>query len=1131
MRIGALLAGGILLSTMVLLSKAPLQAQTDASIVVHNNDDHSISHLYTDTLPRPTLRALLKSLRDRFGIYFLYADDRLSEAEVNEVRLDNSGVESLLNLALAGTGLSYRKVNQNTYVIVKLSQTDGGRSAIGNDWPTVRGRVTDPEGMPVVGASIVVKGTHRATTADNRGEFRLEAQPGEVLLISSVSFEPREKMLTTENNLVLILEPREAEMEEVTVIALGIARDTRSLGYSVSSVDGKQLQLTGETNLGTALEGLVPGLYSSTPLTGPGASSRVTIRGNSSLSFDNQPLYVVNGIPINNDNLGSAGKFGGADFGDGVSSINPDDIESLEVLKGAAAAALYGQRGRNGVILIETIRGQKSGGTRVVLNSHTQVDAIRDFTRFQRQYGQGLQGAAPQSAADGLYSGLYAWGAELDGSPAVFFDGMERPYQAVGGSNLSRYYQTGWRLGHTLAVEGGQSETQWRVSMGDWRSWSVYPNARYNRQTVTADINYRISTKWQGRSFLQYSREPGRNRPNVNDAPGNGNFAVLFLPPNVDVRWLRPGYHSDGQEIQFNDNAFNTNPYFASNRFTNHTDRDRVLGMTQIQYRWKPWLSVQARLAHDYFSFNASSVTPSGTAYKPEGTINLERSFDYNETNADILLRMDRSIGKSLKIHVVAGGNLLRMRASVLDVAADGLAFPFLYSPQTPRSNAVSKLNPRKNVHSLYGSVQLDWKDFLFASVTDRNDWSSTLPAGKNSYNYPSVSVSYLLSKHLPTGKSTEARIRAAYARVGGDAPLFATQMYYGTNGTIGGAPIGNMESQIPNSQLEPLQIREWEWGMEWRFFNRRLTTDLTLYHKETLNDIVAATVSVTSGFQSALVNVGRMVNQGIEWQLSATPVKTETLEWISSFNVAYNNNTVKRLYKGQENMQVSNGESRTERAFIQHLVGQPFGQIMVYDIWKNDAGQPILGTAGLQPSPTLKAAGTAIHPLTGGWLNRVQWKAWTLECLTDFKAGGKIYSGTNATATQRGLTAATLYGRENGVLVQGVDQNNNPAVRQVSAQEYYESLYRISALHVYDASFIKLRSISVGWQLPEKTLRWINGQGSVSIVGRNLFYWMRRTPNIDPEANYSNGNAQGLEYASLPSTRSVAVHFQIVFH
>ena len=273
------------------------------------------------------------------------------------------------------------------------------------------------------------------------------------------------------------------------------------------------------------------------------------------------------------------------------------------------------------------------------------------------------------------------------------------------------------------------------------------------------------------------------------------------------------------------------------------------------------------------------------------------------------------------------------------------------------------------------------------------------------------------------------------------------------------------------------------------------------------------------------------MVNRGIEWQVGGTPVKTATLEWSSTFNVAYNQNTVKRLYKGQENMQVSNGESRTERAFIQHLVGQPFGQIMVYDIWKNESGQPVLGTAGLQPSPHLSAAGTAIHPLTGGWLNSIQWKNWTLECLTDFKAGGKIYSGTNATATQRGLTAATLYGRENGVLVQGVDQNNNPAVRQLTAQEYYESLYRISAMHVYDASFIKLRSIRIGWQLPEKTLHWINGRGSISIVGRNLFYWMRRTPNIDPEANYSNGNAQGLEYASLPSTRSVAVHIQIEFN
>lgn len=1080
----------------------------------------------TDTIEKPVLKKVLRELHEQYGIFFLFADPDLGSWPVNRVSGTSKDVDARLDAILKATGLGYRKSNSTTYIIVLNEEEQSRTKSIGR----ISGQILNRNNEPIPGASIRVKGTQRGATADAMGRFSVDAVAGDILIVSSIAFQQRE-INVVRNNIDIVLDFAESEMEEVTVVALGITRNSRSLGYSVTKLAGSRIQLARENNLANSISGWIAGLNSSAPQTGPGASSRVSIRGNSSLSFDNQPLYVVNGIPINNDNLGSAGKFGGADFGDGISSINPDDVESLQVLKGSAAAALYGQRGRNGVVLVETKKAGQHERTRVTIDQNTQFDHIREFTNFQKKYGQGFQGEAPGTKEEALNAGLYSWGAPLDGRTAVYFDGISRPYRLRPGNNLRKFYDTGIRLSQTLAIDAGNEQTQWRFSIGDLRSNSVYPNARFNRQTANIDLNYQISKRWSGSSYLQYSREQGRNRPNVNDAPGNGNFAILFLPPNVDAAWLKPGYDANGYEIRFNDNAFNTNPYFAASRFKNNTDRDRIWGMTQIRFQWTKKLSVQGRLAHDFFSFRASSITPTGTAYKPEGTVNLERSYDYHETNADLLARYDMAFDANWGLQLVAGANVLRMRARVLDVAADGLAFPFLYSPTNASANSVSRLRPQKNVHSVYGSVQLDWRKTAYLSITDRNDWSSTLPEGKNSYNYPSASLSYLLSNHLNWKWLHIFRLRAAYARVGGDAPLFATQLYYTSTGTISGTPIGSMESQIPNNALEPLQVREWEWGFEAGALKNRVHLDLAFYQKETLNDIVAATVSVASGYRSAVVNVGRIVNRGVEVQLTLIPIQRKHWSWTSEMNLAWNRNNVKQLYRDQVAMQVANGESRTERAFIQHVVGRPFAQIMVYDVRRNAEGIPVLANSGLQPGTDLVAAGTAIHPLTGGWWNRVQWKNWSFDWLIDFKAGGFIYSGTEAVAIQRGLDPRTLHGRENGVLVKGVNSSGGPAIVNLTAQQYYESLYRISAMQVQDASFVKMRSFSLSYCLPDAwTKKWCSA-ASVSLVGRNLFYFYKRTRHIDPEANYTHSNAQGLENGSLPALRSIGVHFKIQFN
>lgn len=1123
---------------MLLMVFIGLAMETPVSAQQGKKTGNSAS--FADTSGKQPLLQVLKTLNKERGIFFLYAEENMSQKLVNVPAHWDDDLDQLLQEVLRSSGLKHKRISPNTIVI--LNNEEKGqreqvyyRADIADDIivpavPPLTGRVTNAEGLPLPGASIAVKGSNKGTSSNVDGEFSIEARTGQVLLISSVGYQTLELPVQKTRKINAVLQLTEAEMEEVVVTALGITREQRSIGYSATRLTGDAFTEAREINLGNALAGLVAGLNSSAPLTGPGGSSRVTIRGNSSLSFDNQPLYVVNGIPINNDNLGSAGKFGGADFGDGIVSLNTDDVEEITVLKGGAAAALYGQRGRNGIILINTKKGKVSKELVTEWNSNLVAERINDFTNWQQQYGQGFHGNKPADRASALMSGLYAWGAPLDGSLVPTFDGQLRPYAAVSKGNLHSFYKTGITATNTISVSGGTENARFRASLGDLRSQSVYPKARFNRQNVQTDLQYRISEQWSGQANISYVREVGKNRSNLSDAPGNGNFAILFLPPNIRAGYLAPGYDANGQETQFNDNAFNTNPYFASSRFSNDTYRDRVLGVTSVRYQPVAWLYVQARLAHDFFAFNASSVTPPGTAYKPSGTINLERTYTYNETNADILVNAKRDLGKKFQLNIMAGANLLHMRARVLDITADGLSFPFIYNPGSANTPSPNLVKPRKEVQSLYGAVELAYKKKLFLSLTDRNDWSSTLPRGKNSYNYPSASASWLFKDDPASAVFNEGRLRAAYSLVGGDAPIFSTRQYYSIMGEINGTPIGNIGNEIPNQALEPLKVRELELGTAWRFFHNRLMVDIAWYNKHTLNDIVAATVSVTSGYSSALLNVGQIRNRGVELLLGGTPVMHQKFAWKTSFNFARNESEIIRLANKQHSMQVLNGESRTERGFIRHIVGLPFSQIMVYDIKRNAQGQPVLGANGLQASDALVARGTGIHPVTGGWGNEIRWNRFQFSFLIDYKFGAHLYSGTNATAVQRGLDPLTLEGRETGVLVKGVDAQGHEVERLIPAQQYYEGLYRISALHVYDAGFVKFRSASISYTRNIRLSARKEGRMKISLVARNLFYMYKATPNIDPESNYSNGNAQGLEYAAMPGTRSYGINLQLRF-
>ena len=1113
-----------------------------------SNQQKKLNQQQQKEAEKQTLFNVLKELNKTRGVYFLFSEKDMAGIKVNAVKDQQASVEKILEEILNETGLKYKKVSDNTFVILKEKQKVKTGSVysepdFGDDnentetviqtqpvfFLIITGRILSADGNPLQGVSVVIKGTSKGVVTNSSGDFSIDAKRGDVLVVSYVGYQPQEITVGDNTTLAISLASLNQAMTEVVVTALGIKKEARRLGYSVSTVKGEEFTRSREINIANALVGKVAGVNSSGPLTGPGGSSKVLIRGSASLNGTNdQPLYVINGVPMNNSNFGNAGMWGGADLGEGITSLNPDDIEDITVLKGGAAAALYGQLAKNGVIMITTKSGRGKKGLGIELNTNVQMDKIHNFLDFQNVYGQGTLGAKPVDATSALNTGMSSWGAKLDGSNSYIFNGQQKPYSDQG-DNLNRFYQTGVTFTNTLAMTGGNDAGNYRLSFGDLRNNGIYPNSRFIRNTLNLDLNYKLSTKWTGQLNMIYAKEIGKNRSNLSDAPGNGNYGILFLPPNVNADYLKPGYDAAGNEIQFSGDAYSTNPFFAAAKFRNDTKKDRAFTNGSLRYSPVDWLYIQARIGNDHYDFNAVQITPTGTAYRPAGSLDNDISTFFNELNTDVMIGAKRKIVHDVEMNLTVGANLLRDRSKINTINASGLAFPFLYNPGAATTTSANTSTPRKDVHSIYGSAEFSYKNNFFLTVSDRNDWSSAIPIKNNSYNYPSVNASYVFSENFKAPWLSFGKLRVGYAQVGRDGDPFQTALYYSTNGAINGQPIGNLGSSIPNNELEPLQVKEIEVGTQLALFKNRLNVDVAWYNKKTLNDIVSGTVSISSGYSSAIVNIGKIENKGVEIAVSGTVLEWRDFQWKSAFNFAHNANKVTELAEGQTFMDLS--ESRTTRGFIQHRVGLPAFQVMVYDYKKDTKGDLVVNASGFpQSADALMPAGTSIPPNVGGWNNQFSYKNFALDFLIDFKSGAVIYSGTNARAYAAGLQKETLNGRTGGITVTGVNSAGTPVTTTISAQNYYGALSNISLLQTYKSDFIKLRSAMLTYNFPATFLK-NKVQGlSLSLVGRNLFYIKKSTPNIDPEANYSNGLSFGLEYASLPSTRSLGVNLNVKF-
>ncbi|MDR6782121.1 SusC/RagA family TonB-linked outer membrane protein [Pedobacter africanus] len=1062
---------------------------------------------------RTKLSKVLKIIEEQSGYHFVYSSANVPVNKDYTLSVKDTPVADILSTIFYNTNLKY-------------SISEGGLIVISRKKDVkISGTVKDNTGAPLPGASIRVKGSASGTSTDINGRFAISVPENAVLVISFAGFQSKEVNTENKTNIEVVLLEDTKLLSEVVVTALGIKKERRALGYSVSQIQGETLTQARENNVANSLVGKVAGLDVSATAGGVGAATSITIRGVSSLSQTNQPLYVINGMPMENkpvglNNSNPNGNKGSQwdnapDLGDAIGNLNPDDIESVSVLKGAAASALYGSRAKAGVILITTKSGK---GTSIDFNSNYVVEQVMDRTNWQYVYGQGANGVKPTSASSASDVGGSSWGGKLDGSNVVQFDGVSRPYIAQK-DNIKNFYRDGSTWSNTLALNKSFDGGSLRFSANDVNNNSIVPNSGLNRQSFNLVGTFEPIKRLTIDARANYILEQAKNRPMVSDGAGNANYNVIFLPTSVNVNDLKPWKDADGNEIVYNKgNVYATNPWFAANEFVNNTKRNRLISSFNAKYTFDNGFFMQGRAGMDSYTDGYKNVVPSGTAYYVAGKI-AEQKTKFTDLNADIL------IGKSFKIQddftVTPNIGASYRNTKIDQTTNNGTDFAVfgVYNILNAANKSVGVIETESETQSTYGTLEIAYRDILYLTGSGRSDWFSTLATpGKDNKPYvfyPSVSGSFVFSELLQSRLLSFGKLRAGYAVVGQATDPYQTALTYAFRSeTLNGKPLGIISNlDIPNSALKGSKASEFEIGTELRFFNDRLNLDLTWYKKHSKDEISVVTTSSTTGYNGAVLNSGEIENKGFEALISGVVIKNNNFSWTSSLNGSYNDNTVLKLAEGVSSQLIAT--SRTGNGFLHNIPGKSAGQVMAYD-YKYDAnGQVEKEANGAPKKGDLKAHGSAYNKWFAGWNNEFSYKGINLSFLIDGKWGGKLFSATDYYGYRFGLHQGTVADRE--------------SLGATAADYYLSFVDNVSTTFVQDASFIKFRQLTLGYNFPAKMFNNKIKSLNLSLVGRNLFILMKKTDNIDPESSY-NATFPGLELGGVPPARTFGLNLSVKF-
>jgi len=962
----------------------------------------------------------------------------------------------------------------------------------------------------------------------------------------------------------------QSALDEIVITALGLKRDSKELGYVVQTLDEENLTEVKTVNFLDNIAGKLAGVTVSQGATGVGSSSKITIRGESSFS-NNNPLFVVDGTPINNETVfnftnEAAAGFQEIDFGNGAMEVNPDDIASLTVLKGANAAALYGTRAANGVIVIETKNGTNKKGLGISINSSITFDSAFRLSDFQNRYGQGNSGAF--EFVDGLGGGIndnitYSWGPELDvGNLIPQFDSpvtLENGLIIRGGDtalysglpitatpfvsnpdNLKNFYETGVTTINNISISDGYDSGNYRLSFTDLRSESIIPGVNLDRQTVAAKLNFQPSDKTQISSSINYVNSGSDNRPSNGYGSENVNYSLVAWGPrslNIDNlrNYWQPGLEGV-QQYSFNYTFFD-NPYFILLENRNAFERDRVFGNMRLKHQFTDKLSLSVRSGMDYSSENRTLQRNFSSNRFKNGAY-AEHDVMFREINTDFLLNYSDNLG-NFSLDVSFGGNRLDQTASTKQSQTVNLAQPGIFNLNNAASPIeVFQFESRKRINSLYGIAKFGYKDFLFLDITGRNDWSSALATpfsvDGTSFFYPSVSSSFIISEVAKLPKAISfAKLRTSIAQVGNDTSPYQTSGAFVSQTPFNGLPTFSNQNFITNSNLRPEQTTAFEIGADVRFLKDRLTLDLTYYKTTTKDQIISLPIAISSGYEQQVVNGGTVNNNGLEIILGATPIKTGNFRWNTLFNFAANRATIEDLPQAQGRLTLAYSrvyDSANQTVWFQVEEGGRIGDIYGTGYLKNDNGEFIIDDNGrFIADNNLQKLGNYNPDFTLGWNNTFSYKNWNLGFLFDWRQGGEIVSRTRALGNVGGQLAETAFRPEEGIVAQGVNQTTGqPNTTAVSAESYYRQFYdrNHEENNVYDASFLKLRQFSIGYDFQFKNgfLGLQDGADlSLSIIGNNLFV-ITENPHFDPEqlAVQGNGFVSGVEDMSYATTRSI---------
>lgn len=1010
---------------------------------------------------------------------------------------------------------------------------------------TISGKVTSTTKEAQPGASVVVKGTNKGTVSDANGNYSLAIPNGDVrVVVSMIGFEQIEKLVGA-NASTMNFEMLESAgtLNEVVVTALGISREKKTLVYATQTVKPAELvEARDPNNVINSLSGKIANAVITQGSGGPGSGARIVLRGNRSIQGSNNALIVVDGVPLSNGTNGTAGSdFGFVQGSDGASSINPDDIESVTVLRGASAAALYGSQAGNGVLVITTKKG-KADKIAVNVNSGYSIENVWALPKFQNTYGQGNGGTLAITSGE-------SWGAKMTGQSITNYLGQPSTYSAQP-NNVSDFFRNGSSLNNSVSVTGGTDKMQTYLSYTNNLIKGIIDKNDLSRNTVNLRISNQISSRFSTDAKITYLNQQIKSRPRSGEE--NAPVADIYnVARNMSTADLQQYQIINNVGIPEASNFPSTlssiyqNPYWMTNNYINNEARDRVIGFLTAKYKLTDWLSLSGKA-------NLDKTTDNGQTSIYQGTILFSRSggeFSKNTINVtekwfDLMLDGNNKISDKIKINYRVGAIYQDSQYDSNNQSAGGLNVTNKFSLNFAQSPSVSSSFTEVQTQSAFAQANLSLKESVFLDLSLRNDWDSRLPS-PHSFLYPSVGVSTILSDLIKLPESISfLKASANYAEVGNGGRFGLLKSVY-NYGQGAGNGFLQISSTLPLPGLKPEIVKNLEFGIDAKFLRNRLGLTATYYKSNSFNQLLSVSLPVATGFSSKYINAGNIQNSGFELVLSGTPLSSESqLKWDITLNAAMNRNKVVALSDDVKIFYLGGGFGRSATPVVQE--GQSYGDLWAFKWATNAAGQYIVDANG-KPTLTQEQSyiGNFNPKATLGLSNSFSYKAFNLRVLVDGRIGGTVVSGTEMNLAFSGITAATEAYREGGWNLGGVNAKGEANTKTITAQDFWQiasgKRYGAGEFFAYDATNFRVRELSLGYNLPLKNVKAIKS-AKLMLVGRNLLWLYRGSSKLDipgiskrkmwfdPDMSLGNGNYQGVEYGTMPATRTMGVNLQITF-